>query len=296
MQQPGQETGSEQPLRHHLGRRRRAGRPRPAARAAAPVTAAPQQDPGQLDLPVDQLAVLAAYELIPRPAARAAPLLRFQVDDAFLGLQVRITAPAVPRRARTLPPPARTIRPSARTVLAAAARGRSALLAGAAEQQPAQRRDRLLQPATSADSPATRAFSSEFSCRSRPAAASARSARARQQARSAPPSITCAGDMLPSAHHHSPAVTHQTRRVADSPAPAWPMRHSTPTPARPPRQHGFTDYLLIILSIMQPSVRPWALIFLLALALTTAFRRTTCLAIFKWRLLTRMRSSRLCTT
>ena len=33
----------------------------------------------------------------------------------------------------------------------------------------------------------------------------------------------------------------------------------------------------IILSIMQPSVRPWALIFLLALALTTAFRRTNLL-------------------
>ena len=148
MQQPGQEPGGEQPLRHHLGRRRRAGRLRPVARAAAPVAAAPQEDPGQLDLPVDQLAVLGADELVPGPAARAAPLLRFQVDDAFLGLQVRITAAAVPRPARTLPPCARTMRPSARAVLAAAAaRGRSALFAGGAEQQPAQRRDRLLQPA-----------------------------------------------------------------------------------------------------------------------------------------------------
>src|SRR5712691_689077 len=146
---PGQEPGSEQPLRHHLGRLLRAGRLLPAAPAAAPVAAAPQEDPDQLDLPVDQLAVLGADELVPGPAARAAPLLRFQVDDAFPGLQVRITAPAVPRGARTLPPFARTMRPSARAVLAgaAAARGRSALFAGGAEQQPAQRRDRLLQPA-----------------------------------------------------------------------------------------------------------------------------------------------------
>ena len=147
MQQPGQEPRGEQPLRDHLGRRRRAGRLRPVARAAAPVAAAPQQNPDQRDPPVDQLAVLGADEFVPGPAARAAPLLRFQVDDAFLGLQVRVTAPAVPRRARTLPPSARTMRPSARAVLAAAARGRSALFAGGAEQQPAQRRDRLLQPA-----------------------------------------------------------------------------------------------------------------------------------------------------
>ena len=124
------------------------------ARAAAPVAAAPQQDPDQLDPPVDQLAVLGADELVPGPAARAAPLLRFQVDDALLGLQVRITAAAVPRRARTLPPPARAAQAGAasgRAVLAsasaAAARGRGALFAGGAEQQPAQRRDRLLQPA-----------------------------------------------------------------------------------------------------------------------------------------------------
>ena len=147
VQQPGQEPGAEQPLRDHLGRRRRAGRPRPVARAAAPVAAAAQQDPDQRDPPVDQLAVLGADELVPGPAAQAAPLLRFQVDDAFLGLQVRITAAAVPRRARTLPPFARTMPPSARAVLAgaAAARGRSALFAGGAEQQPAQRRDRFLQ-------------------------------------------------------------------------------------------------------------------------------------------------------
>jgi len=145
MQQPGQEPGGEQPLRHHLGRRRRAGRLRPVAPAAAPVAA--QENPDQLDPPVDQLAVLGADELVPGPAARTAPIPRFQVDDAFLGLQVRITAAAVPRRARTLPPPAGTARTLPAGAVLAAARGRSALFAGGAEQQPAQRRDRLLQPA-----------------------------------------------------------------------------------------------------------------------------------------------------
>ena len=72
--QPGQEPGGRTAPSGHLGRRRRAGRLRPAARAAAPVAAAPQQDPDQRDPPVDQLAVLGADELIPRPAARAAPL------------------------------------------------------------------------------------------------------------------------------------------------------------------------------------------------------------------------------
>ena len=223
MQQPGQEPGGEQPLRDHLGRRRRAGRPRPVARAAAPVAAAAQQDPDQFDLPVDQLAVLGADELVPGPAARAAPLLRFQVDDAFLGLQVRITAAAVPRRARTLPPPARAVRSlSARAVLAAPPRLPRA--AGARFSLEAPNSSPLsvvtvsCSRPTSADSAATRAFSSEFSCRSCAAAASARSARARQQPTSASSSIAGAKAHVPAhtTHSHCHAPNPACRRFPAS--------------------------------------------------------------------------------
>ena len=151
IRQPRQEPGGEQALRHRLGRRRRARRPGPRMRTPPPVAAPPRHDPGDLHLPVDLLAVLGAQELKRLPAFGAAPLAGIQIDEPFLGLQMRTIPPPVTPPARPLSPlPLATgPNPAGAAVVPAPAvppSGRTALLARGAEQQPAQRRHALLQP------------------------------------------------------------------------------------------------------------------------------------------------------
>ena len=85
----------DQALRHGLARRRRAGRPGPRMRTPPPVAAPPPHDPGDLHLPVDLLAVLGAQELKRLPAFGTAPLAGIQIDEPFLGLQMRMIPPPV---------------------------------------------------------------------------------------------------------------------------------------------------------------------------------------------------------
>jgi len=80
-------------------------------RAPPPAAAPPRHDPGDLHLPVDLLAVLGAQELKRLPALGAAPLAGIDIDEPFLGLQMRIVPPPVPPPARPLPPPAPAARP-----------------------------------------------------------------------------------------------------------------------------------------------------------------------------------------
>jgi hypothetical protein len=118
------------------------------ALAAPPVPAPPPQDPPQHHLPVHLLRVLGAQVLVLGAAAAAPPQLRVHVDEPLPGLQVRVHLAAMTRRAPPLSPPAR-----ARAALPAVAAGipaaawlpRLLLLAGDAEQQAAERRDRLRQ-------------------------------------------------------------------------------------------------------------------------------------------------------
>ena len=149
IRQPGQEHRGEQALRDHLRRPGRAHRDPPGqlgrALAAPPVPAPPPQDPAQPHLPVKLLRILGTQEFEVRAAATAPPQPRLHVDDALLGFQVRIRAAAVTARALPLPPPARPGPPVPFVAVLAAAGLLPGvpLLAGIAEQQAAERRDRL---------------------------------------------------------------------------------------------------------------------------------------------------------
>ena len=153
IRQPRQEPRGEQALRHRPGRWRRAHGPRPRAGAPPPVAAPPPHDPGDLYPPVDLLAVLGAQELKRLPALGAAPLAGLHIEDPLLSLQMRIVPPPVTRTAWPLSPLPPAARPDLAFTVGLAVparalppRGRTDLLTGGAEQQPAQRRHALLQP------------------------------------------------------------------------------------------------------------------------------------------------------